>query len=114
MVKKNSVLVPFSNFNLNVASALSMAGFLGPIVQKGRKPKVNLEISLKYDEKDNPSISSIKQISKSGQRIYKGYKDLPRVKNGRGIAVISTSHGILSDKEARKRKLGGEVICEVW
>ena len=115
MVRKEKVAVPFSNFNFSAASVLSAGGFLGSvIIKKGRGAKAELEILLKYDEKGKPLISGIKQVSKSGQRIYKGYKEMRKVKGGRGLSLISTPKGVMSDKEAHKRKLGGEVICEVW
>jgi small subunit ribosomal protein S8 len=78
------------------------------------KPQIKIEIVLKYDEKKRPVIAGIKRVSKPGRRIYRGYKELPRVLDGMGIAIISTSQGIMTDHEARKRRLGGEVICEIW
>lgn len=115
MVRKEKVVVPFSNFNFGAASALSAGGFLGLVViKKGRGVKSELEIALKYDEKGKPAISGIKQVSKSGQRIYKGYKEMRKVKGGQGLLLISTPKGIMGDKEARAKKLGGEVIAEIW
>ena len=81
--------------------------------KKGKKTKKVIEITLKYNEKV-PVISGLKRISKPGQRIYKRAKELKSVKGGCGIAIISTSKGLMTDKEARKQKLGGEVICEIW
>ncbi len=112
-VEKESVSVPFSNFVFDIAKVLKKEGFVGELKKKGKQPKKELIISLKYQEGD-PFISSLKMVSKPGQRIYKGCKDLRKVKGGRGIFVISTSQGVMSDREARKKKAGGEIICEVW
>jgi small subunit ribosomal protein S8 len=112
-VKKESVSIPFSNFVFEIAKVLKREGFVGEIKKRGKQPKKELIISLKYI-KEEPAISSIKMVSKPGQRTYKGYKDLGKVKGGRGIYIVSTSQGILSSKEAFKKKAGGEVICEIW
>lgn len=72
-----------------------------------------IEIVLKYDNKI-PEISGLKRISKSGQRIYINHHEIKKVRGGYGIAIISTSKGLMTDKEARKQKLGGEILCEIW
>lgn len=113
-VHHEAVTVPFSEFNFKIALLLEEAGFVGTAIRKQRGGNKALQINLKYDSDGQPLISSIKQISKSGQRIYKGYKELRPIKNGYGIAIVSTPQGIMSNKEARKRKLGGEVLCEIW
>ncbi len=108
-----TVNIPFSNLKYEIAKILEKEGFVKKAEKKGRRVKKNIEITLKYDGKV-PAISDLKRISKSGQRIYLPYKKIKRVKEGLGIAIISTSKGLMTDKEARKQKLGGEVICEVW
>jgi small subunit ribosomal protein S8 len=120
-VKKDTVDVPFSKMKFEIAKILEKEGFIEKVekikkkIQKGRKkPKPFLRIKLKYDENKVGAISDIKRISKPGQRIYLPYKKIKKVKGGYGIAIISTSKGIMSDKEARRKKVGGEVICEVW
>ena len=108
-----TVSVPFSNLKYKIAKILEKEGFIEKVEKKGRGVKRSLEITLKYDGKV-PAISDLKRISKSGQRIYLPYKKIKKVRRGLGIAITSTSKGLMTDKEARKQKLGGEVICEIW
>lgn len=117
-VLKETVSVPFSNIKFEIAKILEKEGYLGKLEKKKRGELKFFEIILKYDKdennKDVPAISSIKRISKSGQRVYKKKIELKPILGGYGIAVISTSKGMMTNKEARKKKLGGEIICEVW
>ena len=112
-VLHQTVNVPFSNLKYEIAKILQRQGFIERIEKKGRKTKRFIEITLKYNNKI-PVISGIKRISKPGQRIYVSAKEIKKVKGGYGMAIISTSKGLMTNKEARKQKLGGEVICEVW
>jgi len=112
-VKHPTVSIPFSNLNYEIAKILEKNGFIEKITKTGRKTKRFIEISLKYDGA-SPTISGLKRISKPGQRIYLPAKHIKKIKGGYGIAVISTSKGLMTDKEARKQKLGGEIICEIW
>jgi small subunit ribosomal protein S8 len=112
-VLKPTVELPYSNFKYEIAKILEAEGFVEKIEKKGRKAKKTLEIGLKY--KDNaPAISGIKRISKPGQKIYINHKEIRPIRNGFGLSIISTSKGLLTNKEARKQKIGGEIICEVW
>jgi small subunit ribosomal protein S8 len=108
-----TVSVPLSKIKLEICQILAKEGFIEAFEKKGRKNKKFIQITLKYDGKI-PAISGLKRISKPGQRIYLPHKKIKRVKGGYGIAIISTSKGLMTDKEARKQKLGGEVICEIW
>jgi len=112
-VLKETVDIPISNLRYEIAKILEKGGFVAEVEKKGKKTKKVIEITLKYNEKV-PVISGLKRISKPGQRIYKKAKELKPVRGGYGIAIISTSKGLMTDKEARKQKLGGEVICEIW
>ncbi len=112
-VKKETVKVPFSNLKLEIAKILEREGWIKKAEKKGRRKKYIL-LTLKYDEEGEPIISGLKRISKQGQRIYKGWKEIKKVKGGYGLAIISTSKGIITNKEARKNKIGGEIICEIW
>ena len=112
-VLKETVDIPISNLRYEIAKILEKGGFVAEVEKKGKKTKKVIGITLKYNEKV-PVISGLKKISKPGQRIYKRAKELKSVKGGCGIAIISTSKGLMTDKEARKQKLGGEVICEIW
>ena len=109
-----TVSVPFSNLKYEIAKILGKEGFIEKVEKKGRGVKKSLEITLKYKGKV-PAISGLKRISKPGQKIYLSYKKIKKVKQGLGIAIISTSKGgLMTNKETRKQKLGGEVICEIW
>jgi len=114
MARQKTVVVPGSKLKLEIARILKDEGFIEDYRVVEEKPQIKIEIVLKYDEKKRPVIAGIKRVSKPGRRIYRGYKELPRVLDGMGMAIISTSQGIMTDHEARKRRLGGEVICEIW
>jgi len=107
------VEVPFSNLKFEIAKVLEKKGFIEKVVKSGRKEKKSLEITLKYENKV-PVISGLRRVSKQGQRIYLSAKKVRKVKGGYGIAIISTSKGLMTGKETRRQKLGGEILCEVW
>ena len=107
------VTVPFSNFKYEIAKILEKKGFIESASKNGKKTKKFLEINLKYTDKV-PAISGLKRVSKPGQRIYLGTKEIRRVQDGYGIAVVSTSKGLMTDAEARRQKLGGEIVCQIW
>lgn len=111
--KKESLKVPFSTMDFAIAEILSARGFVGAVSKKGRMPKRTLEIDLKYDGAKG-AISGINFLSVPSRRLYVGYEDLRPVKQGFGIALISTSKGILTNKEARKAKVGGQLLFEIW
>lgn len=112
-VLKEQVEIPFSSLKYEIASILKERGFILKAEKKGKKNRKIIEITLKYNDKI-PAIAGLKRISRSGQRIYKSFKDLRPVKSGYGMAIISTSKGLMTDKEAKKQRLGGEIICEIW
>ncbi|CAL4323709.1 30S ribosomal protein S8 [Buchnera aphidicola] len=109
--KKISVKIPFSYFKQEIAILLQREGYIKQILSK-KSLKPYLEIFLKYFE-GKPVIEQIVRVSKPGLRVYKNKDHIPSVMNGLGIAIISTSKGILSDKEAKKKGVGGEIICYV-
>lgn len=112
MVRKAEARVPASKLKLAIAKILVDNGYLSSVEKLGTGHG-ELRLVLKYDNGVS-AISNIKRISKPGHRNYAGYGELPRVLSDRGIAVVSTSQGVMTNKEARKRKLGGEVLCEVF
>jgi len=114
MARHKTVVVPGSKLKLEIARILKEEGYIEDYRVIEEKPQIKIEIVLKYDERKRPVIAGIRRVSKPGRRIYRGYKELPKVLNGLGIAIISTSQGIMTDHEARKRRLGGEIICEIW
>jgi len=114
MARHKTVEIPASKMKLEIARILKEEGYIEDFKYIDEKPQGKIEIVLKYDENKKPVIAGVKRVSKPGRRIYKGYKDLPKVLDGLGIAIISTSQGIMTDHEARRRKIGGEVLCEIW
>jgi small subunit ribosomal protein S8 len=114
--KAESVSLPTTKANEAIAKILKDEGFIKDYTVKAedKKPYKTLTILLKYDSRGNRVISGIRRISKPGLRITVGADKLPKVLNGLGIAIISTSNGLLTDKEARKANVGGEVVAYVW
>ena len=112
-VLKETVKIPFSKLKLELAKVLEKNDFVKKVEKKGRGIKRVIEIKLKYEDKA-PVISGLKKISKPGQRIYARAKEIKPVRSGYGISIISTSKGLMTDKEVRKQNIGGEVICQVW
>ncbi len=113
MAAKPSVTMSYSKFKYELALLLERKGFVGKIEKTGKKVKKQITIDLKYEEKQ-PIIERLRRVSKPGQRIYGSFKELRKVRGGYGAAVISTSKGLMTDDEARKQKLGGEIVCEIW
>lgn len=112
-VGKTEVLLPLSNLKHEIAMMLSKEGFVGEI-KKTTKGKIKqLKIGLKY-ENGVPALEGAKRVSKPGQRIYVKANEIKKVRGGFGVAVISTPKGLMSGKDAKKAKLGGEVLLEVW
>lgn len=112
-VQKPEIVLPYSNIKYAIAKILEGEGFVGA-VEKTTVVKVpSLRIGLKYED-TTPRIRSVRRISKPGRRVYAKSDAMPRVMSDIGIAIISTPNGLMTNKEARARKLGGEVICEVF
>ena len=110
----NSVIRPSSNFRKNILEILKNEGYIKDFfIEKSENNKVSLKISLKYYEGD-PVIKEIKRISKPGRRVYSRANSIPKVMNGLGLAILSTPKGVMSDTEARKNNVGGEIICRVF
>lgn len=112
-VQSQTVEVPFSKLKHAIAKIFEQYEFIEKIELKGRKNKKNFEIILKYEDGVG-NISGIKRISKPGQRVYSPWQNIRKMGGGLGILVISTSKGLMTDKEAKKQKLGGEVLCQIW
>ena len=110
----NSINIPSSNFRRNILKILKNEGYIKDFyIEKSEDNKILLKINLKYYEGD-PVIKEIKRISKPGRRVYSRANSIPRVMNGLGLAILSTPKGVMSDTEARKQNLGGEIICRVF
>ena len=110
----NSVDVPASNFRSKILEVLKTEGYISNyILEKSEKNKKTLKVSLKYFE-GIPVIKEIKRVSKPGRRIYSKATSIPKIQNGLGLAILSTPKGVMSDNDARKNNLGGEIICRVF
>ena len=117
---KNSLLrnhkkveLPSSNFKIKIAEVLKNEGYIKNYIVLQEQNKFKLEIELKYNF-GSPVISSIQRVSKPGRRIFSSADSLPKINNGLGIAIVSTPKGVMTDIDARKQKVGGEIICKVF
>ena len=112
MRSHKTVKLPSSKFKVKLAEVLKSEGYIiNYLVTDDKKP--NLEINLKYNS-GNPVINTIERISKPGRRIFSSASSLPKINNGLGIAIVFTPQGVMTDVDARKKKLGGEIICKVF
>ena len=109
--RKDSVLTPASKLRARVLDVLQREGYIRGYTQEDMGPVVGIRIELKYFE-GQPAIQHVARVSQPGRRVYSGSKDLPRVRNGLGITIVSTPKGVLSDAEAREQNVGGEVLAE--
>ncbi|HJQ76413.1 MAG TPA: 30S ribosomal protein S8 [Acidimicrobiia bacterium] len=108
------VVMPSSKLKVNIAQILVNEGFIDRYEVSDNGHRSDLELVLRYAERRKPVILGLKRVSRPGHRVYRGAGELPRVQGGLGVAVVSTSQGLMPDREARKRSLGGEILCEVW
>ena len=113
-MRYKEVEVPASKMKLEIAKILKEEGYVSEFKVKKDKVQDIIVLSLKYGEKKERVITGLKRISKPGLRVYAKVEELPRVLNGLGIAIISTSKGVMVDREARKQSLGGEVLAYIW
>ena len=113
-VKKPEVVLPYSKFKNSLAETLQKHGWLDRVEPATDGKFKMLKLKLKYDVTGMPVISGLKRVSKPGQRMYAKVTRIPRVMLGNGQAIVSTSRGLMTADQARKEKLGGELICEVW
>ncbi len=114
MRNHKKVMIPCSNFKIKIVDVLKNEGFIIDYkVSEQDDNKNNIEIDLKYNS-GSPVINTIERVSKPGRRIFSRANSLPKINNGLGIAIISTPKGVMSDVDARKNKLGGEIICKVF
>jgi len=113
-VRKKKVEVPYSKIKIAIAKILKEKNLIEDIKIIGEGVKKKIIILLKYTENNEPLIEDLVRVSKPGRRVYAGYRDLKPLRQGWAFRIISTSRGIMTDEEARRRKLGGEIICEVY
>jgi len=114
MVRHDRTDVPASRIKLDIAKILKQEGFIRTFKVLEEGPQGTLRIYLKYAEDGESVIHGMERVSKPGRRVYRGVEDLPRVRSGLGVAVVSTNRGILTDEQARSLSVGGEVLCRVW
>jgi small subunit ribosomal protein S8 len=113
-VEKPSVEMPASKVKRGLAEVLKREGYIWDWQEVESDPAINLRLDLKYGPNGERVIRNIKRVSKPGSRVYRKARDLRPILGGLGISIVSTSRGVVSDREARQRNLGGEVLCEIW
>ena len=114
MARKDDVILPSSSLKERIAEILAKEGYVAGASAEGEGKGRTLTIRLKYGDAREPSISGLRRISKPGQRVYASKGEVPRVLGGLGIAILSTSQGVLTDRQARKLGVGAEVLAYVW
>jgi len=113
LARHEAVEIPFSKLKVRIAEILQQEGFVSGFSVQNEFP-ASLRVQLKYGEGRKPAIVGMRRTSRPGRRVYVRHKHIPHVLNGMGISIISTSHGVVTDRDARKQAVGGEVLCEVW
>jgi small subunit ribosomal protein S8 len=114
MARHEKVDIPTSKLKLEIVKILKIEGYIKNFKKANQDGANVIRVFLKYDEKTSPIIHGIEKISKPGRRVYTGYKNMPRVFNGYGTLIVSTSQGVTTGKKAAEKKVGGEIICTVW
>jgi small subunit ribosomal protein S8 len=110
----DEISMPSSKLKASIADILKQEGYIRDYAVEPTRPQATLRIALKYSRQRERSLSGLRRVSKPGLRVYAKRDEVPRVLGGLGIAIISTSHGLMTDREARKRGVGGEVLAYVW
>jgi len=106
--------MPSSRIKVAIAKILAEEGFISGYSVTGDKARPNLIVGMKYSDKGQPVISGIERVSRPGRRTYLGYRTIPLVRSGLGINIVSTPKGVMSGRQARRERVGGEVLCNVW
>lgn len=114
IVRKAFVLIPNSKIKVAIAQILLEEGFIQGYEVTSERPQPNIRVWLKYDQDRRPLVTGLERVSKPGRRVYKGKQELPWVLSGLGVAIVSTPRGVMTDREARRQGVGGEVLCYVW
>lgn len=114
MARKEQVEVPASNLKERVAEILRDEGFLVSVAHGNSDSSPTLTLVLRYGSDNQSAIQAIRRVSRPGQRIYVRHDAIPKVRSGLGMSILSTSRGVLTDRQARKMGIGGELLCEVW
>ncbi len=111
--RKEYLKLPYSNLGFAILELLHRYGFIASVQKKGRMPKRIIEVQLKYTDKEG-KIQGIKIVTKPSIKVYRGYRDIRSIRQGYGLSVVSTSQGLMTGDEARKKKIGGQILFEIW
>jgi len=114
MAKHEKVDIPTSKLKLEIVKILKTEGYIKNFKKVSNDSSNTIRVFLKYDDDAGPVIHGIEKVSKPGRRVYTGYQNMPRVFNGYGTLIVSTSQGVTTGKKAAEKKVGGEIICTVW
>ncbi|MCS6825142.1 MAG: 30S ribosomal protein S8 [Caldilinea sp.] len=114
MVKQKQVAMPSSKIKVGIAQILAQEGFIEGYTVKDEKPQPRLIVRLKYTPQGRSVIRGLERVSRPGRRYYAGFKDIPWVRSGLGINIVSTPKGLMTGRRARRERLGGEILCNVW
>ncbi|MDR2073573.1 MAG: 30S ribosomal protein S8 [Spirochaetaceae bacterium] len=114
MAKHEKVDIPTSKLKLEIVKILKTEGYIKNFKKVNQEGTNTIRVFLKYDEETGPVIHGIEKVSRPGRRVYTGYQNMPRIYNGYGTLIVSTSKGVTTGKKAAERKVGGEIICTVW
>ena len=113
-VRHPQVVMPASKMRVAIARILKDEGFVDKLEVTRDRPQPMLKLWLKYDDMRKPVLSGARRVSKPGRRVYAGRRDIPWVQHGLGVAIVSTTKGVMTGSRAKKEGLGGEILCEVW
>ncbi|OQX66626.1 MAG: 30S ribosomal protein S8 [Sorangiineae bacterium NIC37A_2] len=116
MARHDVARIPASRIKKSIAELLQREGYISSVSEDevGPERRKTITVVLKYGGDKSCAFAGIRRVSKPGRRVYVGHSSIPRVLNGLGVSILSTSHGLMTDKEARQKKVGGELLCEVW
>jgi small subunit ribosomal protein S8 len=114
LVRHKQVVVPSSKIKVSIAKILAAEGFVEGYSVTSDQPQPNLVITLKYTGRGDSVITGLERVSKPGRRSYIGHREIPWVREGLGISIVSTPQGVMTGRQARRSKLGGELLCKVW
>lgn len=114
LARHDRVEMPHSGLKKNIANVLKAEGYVDDVRESEGEGKKTLTVVLRYGRGKDSAIDGIRRVSAPGRRVYVRFDRIPRVRSGMGISILSTSHGVMTDRQAREQKVGGELLCEVW
>ena len=114
LARKDRIEMPHSFLKKNIAEVLKEAGYIDDVRESDGEGKKTLTLVLRYGRGKDSAIDGLRRVSAPGRRVYVRHDRIPRVRSGMGISILSTSHGVMTDTQAREQKVGGELLCEVW